>query len=112
MDRNEQPLNEIEDIKFGERHTVISVKGRLFSAGNNSYGQLGIELKQSLETTLVKYSRVSQLAVGSFHSALININNDKIYTWGDKNCGKLGQGITTVSEYKGSSVPKRLKGLS
>jgi alpha-tubulin suppressor-like RCC1 family protein len=85
-------LSNIEKIAMGNAHTLFLDKnGKVFSVGNNGYGQLGngtvtsnyriIEVK---DLPLIK-----EIGAGDFSSYAISVDG-KVYSWGDNRYGQLG----------------------
>ena len=88
----------VKQIATGERHiVVVKADGSVWTAGNNSYGQLG--LGTTTESNVLK--KVSQTFIGvksifaSGYSTYIIDDNDKLYVCGYNNYGELFTGDKT-----------------
>ncbi|XP_019887375.1 probable E3 ubiquitin-protein ligase HERC4 isoform X1 [Ooceraea biroi] len=100
----------IEQISCGENHTVIVTKdGRVYSCGNNDYGQLGHEktrkrfqLVSGLEAFVFK-----MVACGFCHTLGIN-EWGQLFSWGSNGKGQLGLNSTDSIE----RVPHMIKTLA
>ncbi|RLU20163.1 hypothetical protein DMN91_006770 [Ooceraea biroi] len=109
----------IEQISCGENHTVIVTKdGRVYSCGNNDYGQLGHEktrkrfrlnstdsierVPHMIKTLATK--TVVQVACGVEHSVALT-NDGEVYSWGSNMDGQLGLGSNVGCELKPTRIP-------
>ena len=86
-------LQNIESLSCGARHCVcLDIHGKIFSFGDNEYGQLGIT---SIESTLipqrVNLPSCKQVACGYFFTMCIT-EEDVLYSFGDNMYGQLGLG--------------------
>ena len=91
------------EITAGYGHTAaITSEGRVFTWGNNIYGQLGDGTTTS-RYTLTEITNnfnlnigetVIELTAGMFHTATIT-SEGRIFTWGYNEYGQLGDGTTT-----------------
>ena len=98
----------IEKISFGLYHTaLITSAGRLFTWGNNSYGELGTGTTSIVPTLIPTELSLSNFGghpivdvSAGYHTTAVVTDTGKLYTWGLNNVGQLGHGTTT-----NSSVP-------
>ncbi len=85
-------------VAAGEYHSIaLSAKGRVFTFGSNSYGQLGngtndfyaspIEITSGF--SLSGEEKIIQIIAGGNHSLAIS-STGKVYAWGSNNYGELG----------------------
>eukprot|EP01066_Platyproteum_vivax_P012630 Platyproteum_vivax@DN5735_c0_g1_i1.p1 len=86
----------VSQVAGGRRHSLmISLKGEVFSCGNNAHGQLGLGENPSADTpTRIDPSQfhnkaVVSVAAGGFHSAAVTVEGS-VYTFGRGNYGQLG----------------------
>jgi len=78
---------------------LLTTKGRLFSFGNNSHGQLGngtiTDVNEPIDiTNQFKYHHgeiVEKFETGGLHSLLLTSFN-RLFTWGNNDYGQLGDG--------------------
>lgn len=73
----------VEQISLGVTHTLILTQNKeVFSTGGNSFGQLGLGHKQTMETPqkLQDLGRIRKVACGQ-HSGAISANGE-LYLWG------------------------------
>ncbi len=98
---------------------------KLFSWGDNTYGQLGhdhnldkskgsgsdkIFYNETPQTVILPVlGKITQLAVTSYHSAIVinnnNDNKDHLYTWGRNGFGELGRDPATVGTQEYNPLP-------
>jgi len=96
------------DIAFGIDHGVaLDSKHRVFTFGDNTYGQLGIgsistrhSPNGSMEPVLVRYfekvnQAIIQIACGSHHSVALS-KSGHVYSWGDGRRGQLGTKVMSL----------------
>ena len=88
-------------IMAGFYHSLaIGSDSKLYTWGNNLYGQLGngSNTSSSVPVTVSLSDGVTPtvIAAGDFHSLAIGSDN-KLYAWGQNNFGQLGNGSTTNS---------------
>ncbi|XP_031563851.1 ultraviolet-B receptor UVR8-like isoform X2 [Actinia tenebrosa] len=92
----------ISDVSCGAHHTVfLTKKGKTFSFGDNSDGQLGIRLDSKLEgqtkfsfairARIPTDSKPLHVACGDYHTALVT-DGGELFTWGRGQGGRLGHG--------------------
>jgi hypothetical protein len=86
-------------ISCGRIHSMALTKsGRVFSWGDNLYGQLGLGNREnSNEPKLIEMNDIiiKKLSGGHSHSMLLS-NNGDIYVFGDNYCGQLGIGSEEI----------------
>jgi alpha-tubulin suppressor-like RCC1 family protein len=83
----------IKAISCGYWHSLALTEcGRVYSWGNNKWGQLGIKkCDSSVKAKMVDISNgVVKISCGRFHSLLLT-NDGQIYAFGRNNFGQLGQ---------------------
>ncbi|XP_055315048.1 probable E3 ubiquitin-protein ligase HERC4 isoform X2 [Sitodiplosis mosellana] len=100
---------DIEHVSCGPVHTLFLVNGKVYSSGNNDFGQLGHEqtrkrphLVENLESHVIK-----NVCCGSSHSCAIN-EWGLLFTWGSNSFGQLGYGEFDTNE----PLPKLAKKLA
>lgn len=83
------------EIALGQLHSLfITNDGDLWSAGNNTYGQLGRITLNSIASTRDRVSSAynwKYVAAGAFHSLAIREDNT-LWAWGRNTDGQLGDG--------------------
>ncbi len=88
----------ITEISCGFEHTLFrSISGEIFTTGNNSKGQLGIDIKIKRRTSptaisLQDANEKTLLACANGYHNLIYTEYGKLYSWGDNAYGQLGTG--------------------
>jgi alpha-tubulin suppressor-like RCC1 family protein len=97
-------------ISAGKFHSLaLSIQGRVYSFGNNSYGQLGISDKiNRLHPTLIEDSEIGKIvgiSAGGGHSFLLNARG-QIFSFGLNGQGQLGLG-----DQVDRALPTLIKGL-
>ena len=72
---------------------VLTATGRLFSFGNNGYGQLGLGHTNDVQNPshVAIDGVVTTVCAGRFHAAAITVEGI-LFTWGAGNEGQLGHG--------------------
>ena len=101
---NELKGKRIVDISAGGIHTVaIDEEGKVYTWGNNKYGQLGDETANSPlpicisnKENELKGKKIISISAGGIHTVAID-EEGKAYTWGNNEVGQLGDGTTTNS---------------
>lgn len=88
----------IIDIACGKDHVLVkNEEFRLYTWGNNFYGQLGIpnfpttwesNKEEPIELTFFNSNKVKQITCGAYNSFAINENNT-VYGWGSNENGQL-----------------------
>ncbi|EDV24451.1 uncharacterized protein TRIADDRAFT_56257 [Trichoplax adhaerens] len=91
--------DKVTDIACGDEHTVVVTEnGRLFTFGNNEWGQLGIGSNKTRNkpTTVkaLKPEKITHVAAGRFHTLAVTDSN-KLYSFGQGSEGALGHGDET-----------------
>ena len=116
---------EWEMIDAGANHAgMVDNKGRLFTWGSNTTGQLGIleeatnsnncrqqEGLEKFQPKKVNILNVSKFSCGHSHTAAVD-KSGKLYVWGSASCGKLGLGSSVSNTECYASIPVILKSLS
>lgn len=88
----------ITEISCGFEHTLFrSISGEIFTTGNNSKGQLGIDIKIKRRTSptaisLQDSNEKTLLACANGYHNIIYTEYGKLYSWGDNSYGQLGTG--------------------
>ncbi|KAF5286890.1 hypothetical protein FQA39_LY00423 [Lamprigera yunnana] len=104
----------VEEAACGETHSLLLTKdGKVFSCGNNDYGQLGHAQPRKRphvaiteQVTGLDAYHISQVACGMSHSMALN-KWGQIFTWGSDHNGQLGHNIGQIQ-----AIPKILKALA
>ncbi|CAG9560566.1 unnamed protein product [Danaus chrysippus] len=91
---NTELIGKIVDIACGRHHTLLLTENGIYSAGDNSYGQLGVGCRwggaigdaaiASGELIHVSYNWTAPIIVisaGHYHSAAVDAGG-RLYTWG------------------------------
>jgi len=87
-------------ISLGYVHSaVLTTEGRVFTWGNNTYGQLGngtnnIQVNPVDITTHFSLStgeKIKSINLGEYHGIAVTSNN-RVFTWGNNLKGQLGDG--------------------
>ncbi|WP_418657947.1 RCC1 domain-containing protein, partial [Clostridioides difficile] len=89
-------INNVEKVACGSM-TVFALanNGRLYSAGNNTYGQLGLGDEAVRDSfAVVDINNVKEIACGTTHT-LILTSNGELYATGRNDEGQLGLGDNT-----------------
>jgi uncharacterized repeat protein (TIGR02543 family) len=107
---NYDPVNDIPlyagetitQVSLGWSHSsALTSEGRIFTWGNNDYGQLGDGTTTNRTTPTEITSQfnlhagesIIQVSLGIFHSSAIT-SEGRIFTWGNNGYGQLGDGTT------------------
>ncbi|KAL3877452.1 hypothetical protein ACJMK2_035156 [Sinanodonta woodiana] len=101
---------DIEDISNGDRHSLfLSKTGKVYSCGDNEWGQLGQDKSQSHPEQVLDLDShfVMQVAAGACHSLSLT-KAGEVFSWGDNSRGQLGRGPVSKLEAK---TPKLIKTL-
>jgi alpha-tubulin suppressor-like RCC1 family protein len=89
-------------ISMGSEHSIAyTSEGRIFTWGNNTYGQLGdgttinknIPTEITSQFGLLPSENPIRISAGSNHNLLVT-NLGRIFSWGKNNYGQLGDGTT------------------
>ncbi|KAM6402234.1 putative E3 ubiquitin-protein ligase HERC3 [Pluvialis apricaria] len=89
----------IVQIACGDQHAMaLSRGGELFTWGQNTHGQLGVESQTTLVSEPQPVKRLkgislAQIAAGGAHSAVVSLSG-AVYSWGKNDFGQLGLGDT------------------
>ena len=88
---------DVEDIACGFMHTAVICGGKLFTFGQNEFGQLGTGDKKIRELPHCVNEKafvgdVRQVSCGGFHTVCICADN-KIYSWGNNESGNMTANI-------------------
>ncbi len=94
-------LTGISQVACGGNHTMIIHDGTLRGAGDNSFGQLGVNSSQlnytifqtSMDTNSIAISGVSQISCGVGHTMILK--NSTLSGAGDNSSGQFGIGLTS-----------------
>ena len=92
------PNPPVKEIALGSLHSLfITGDGDLWSAGNNTFGQLGratTNLVQDTSKVVSSNYNWKYVAAGAFHSLAIREDNT-LWAWGRNTDGQLGDGTNT-----------------
>ncbi|CAG9857321.1 unnamed protein product [Phyllotreta striolata] len=107
--------NKVIEAALGDNHTLLLTSdGKVFSCGNNDYGQLGHDQprkrpRMSLfkAVTGLEAHQIIRVACGSMHSMALN-QWGQVFSWGSDYHGQLGQSIGEDI----SNAPKIIKALA
>ncbi|XP_044538347.1 probable E3 ubiquitin-protein ligase HERC6 [Gracilinanus agilis] len=103
---------DIVSVSCGKEHSLaICKKGRVFSWGSGSEGQLGISEFKELSPIPKKIGELSsikiiQVSCGHYHSIAL-AQDSRVFSWGKNNHGQLGLGKTFPSQ----ASPQWIKSL-
>ncbi|KAL3278333.1 hypothetical protein HHI36_013664 [Cryptolaemus montrouzieri] len=105
----------IVSTALGDHHTLLlSEDGKIYSCGNNDYGQLGHDLpRKRPRMSLFKLVScldahpITMVACGKAHSLALN-KWGQVFAWGSDACGQLGHQLGHVLQ----PVPKIVKSLA
>jgi alpha-tubulin suppressor-like RCC1 family protein len=88
---------QVNAIAGNSDNTIALISdGTVWTWGDNSYGQLGINSPPSLRYTPAQITSLSNVtAIGTGYDSSYAINSDGIYAWGYNGCGQLGNGTTS-----------------
>lgn len=92
----------IQQVALGSHHRLVLTTGELYSAGENTFGQLGREAKDGeadkhlLEKPLVLVTElhrkeITSVACGKHHSVVLS-GDGNVYAWGRNKHGQVGNG--------------------
>lgn len=79
-------------LSIGDTHLCFIHNSELYSAGNNSFGQMGIGVTSS--TTALQVGSASdwrQVSSGAFHNLALN-SSGNLFAWGHNSYGQVGNG--------------------
>ncbi|XP_067008518.1 probable E3 ubiquitin-protein ligase HERC4 isoform X2 [Anabrus simplex] len=101
---------EVEQVACGANHTVIITnEGKVYSCGNNDYGQLGhnkARMKPELVDGLDAYI-ITGVCCGACHTVAVNAWG-QVFSWGSDIYGQLGVGVGQNTQ----PLPKMVKSLA
>ncbi|XP_052029778.1 probable E3 ubiquitin-protein ligase HERC6 isoform X3 [Apodemus sylvaticus] len=103
---------QIELVSCGKEHSVaVCHRGRVFTWGAGSEGQLGIgEFKEiSFMPTKIKALagiKIIQVSCGHYHSLALS-EDGHVFSWGSNSQGQLGLGRNSCSQ----AIPQKVKSL-
>jgi len=90
--------NNWKSVDCGDQHTAaIKTDGTLWTWGDNSFGQLGVNNsinRSTPVTTLLGGNNWKSVSGGNFHTTSIKTDGT-LWTWGDNSNGQLGVNDTT-----------------
>ncbi|XP_044756595.1 probable E3 ubiquitin-protein ligase HERC4 isoform X2 [Coccinella septempunctata] len=95
---------------LGDYHTLLlTVDGKVYSCGDNDYGQLGHELprKRPHPVSGLDAHFIVAVACGKAHSLALN-KWGQVFAWGSDSCGQLGHQLGQVIQ----PVPKIVKSMA
>lgn len=94
----------LENVYVGLGHSMLTTSlGRIYSWGNNEYGQLGdgTTTKKNKPTDITSdfnfmdNEKVHNVSIGSLHSLIVTTNG-RIFAFGNNDSGQLGDATTKV----------------
>ncbi|XP_073951548.1 uncharacterized protein [Choristoneura fumiferana] len=101
---NTELIGRVIDVACGRHHTLVLTENGIYSAGDNSYGQLGVGSQWAgatgdatasggalLRAALSGTAPLAAVAAGHYHSAAVDVGG-RLYTWGWGVHGQLGLG--------------------
>lgn len=99
---SDEVVEQIELIKSSSSHTMaLTNLGNVYSAGDNSNGQLGPDTYSSysfvpfrIDSASFNDDPIVDIAVGLSHSFVVT-NTGDLYGWGNNEGGQLGDGTDT-----------------
>jgi alpha-tubulin suppressor-like RCC1 family protein len=92
----------IVSISAGSSHALaINEEGRVYSWGDNSYGQLGIASEETNKNipTLLDYDFVATMVKAKGYFSLLLTKDELLYSFGDNSSGQLGIGYVLTKSY-------------
>jgi len=91
----------IVQVSAGTAHSLaLKSNGKVYSWGNNFWGQLGIgsNVNSGIPVLIKSLSKIVQVSSGDLHSLALT-SNGRVYSWGSNDSGQLGLGTTTDSNF-------------
>ncbi len=85
----------IVDICCGDFHSMaLSECGRVYTWGNNRYGQIGNKYDNKYQSIPIKIESLTNIKIisiscGQYHSMALS-DKGCVYSWGNNKCGQLG----------------------
>jgi alpha-tubulin suppressor-like RCC1 family protein len=79
-------------ISCGDWHSLVFTEsGRVFGWGDNTFGQLGVDVMHSSEPIIIEVDnlKIKKISCGPLHSLLLSCDGH-IYGFGWNNCGQVG----------------------
>ena len=95
-------------------HTItLRIDGKVFTYGDNTYGQLGINSKLSMdepvEVSFPEGTIITQVAAGENHSVALD-SEGNVWTWGNNEFYQVGNGSEVqLTPYKVPRIPKAIR---
>jgi len=113
-----QITQKVKEVKIGGYHCAfLTEDNKFYTMGSNGFGQIGNQSKESCyEYPFLhhQFDRVTDFCCGYSFTAVIN--NEKLYSWGAGDNGRLGLGDTEDYNYPKQVdidfVPKSVEGGS
>jgi len=90
----------VKAVSTGNFHTLIlDLEGNVWSCGNNSRGQLGLNDYDNrvIFTRIPSLSRIKDVSAGGYHSVVLT-EEGEVYVFGSNEYGQIGLGPTYRSE--------------
>ena len=110
----------VVDVSLGYVHMgALTSKGRLFTWGNNTYGQLGNGTNnlQINPTEITSYLNLNSsetlisVRLGGYHTMVVT-SDDRVFTWGNNTKGQLGNETFTNTNSPVDITDKFILGLN
>ena len=89
---------------------AITSDGKLYTWGDNKYGQLGIEHAPNMSTPVFIMDNVADFVYGREYAAAITVDG-ALYTWGNNKNGSLGNG-TKDNSYSPCRIMDNVKSVA
>ncbi|KAA8547058.1 hypothetical protein F0562_003487 [Nyssa sinensis] len=106
----------LRDIACGGAHTLfLTETGRVYAAGLNDFGQLGISDDKTYTTEPLEVSglpkEIIKISAGYHHSSAITVDGE-LYMWGKNSNGQLGLGKRAAKVVSAPSKVECLLGVT